>query len=201
MTYVKVTVENEKYLQNLAEAVNVSEDVYASQLAQAAYYHVNYIMEQTPPQIAGKIAVDVSDLSGMEIEITYRTKAGAEASTVTLPKSGGSIFISSEKLGASTRPTSFTRTGEQGIFVSKIAVGGRPAIDAWVMAQIALKLPSAAEATLEEARTNLYAAIQDWFIAHGINWNESLGRYQASSEGVLFNGVTFSPGQIIAGAL
>lgn len=200
MVWVKVDA---KALDNLERAMSIdmaSED-FASALMDAAAYHANEVLTDIPEAAKGKIQIEISDPeedgSGGSVVITYRAKAGAEASTFQQ----GPLFIPLSKLGmGSTKRTVTSRGGEEGIYVTKVTTTGRPSIEAYAMKSIQDILPDVSARTLQFASAGIREALREYFITHGVKYT-SAGRWQAGPGGFTWpSGEHVPGGRFITGA-
>lgn len=195
MIYVKV---DDKYLEDLAKAVSYSEDAVAGAVGEAALFHANYVLNEMPAAVQGKLFVQIADVSGsgeFSAEITYTMKPSGEGATTTAQKT----FLPMQSLGATSRRTVVSRSGEQGIFVTGMTTLGRTSIQNYLMKQAGEAVRKAEAPTLEVAVQAARQGLLDWFTSNGILYNSDLGRFVSTEATQLPWGTNVNPSTIIGG--
>lgn len=195
MIYVKV---DSKYIEELAKAVEYSEDAVAGAVGEAAFFHANYVLSQMPDAVQGKLSVEISDVSGsgeFEAEIRYQMKPSGEGATATT----GKTFLPMSSLGATSKRTVVSRSGEEGIFVTGMTTLGRTSIQNYLMKQAAMAVQKAEAPTLEVAVQAARQELMNWFASHGIVYNSDLGRFVSTESTQLPWGTSVNSGTIIGG--
>lgn len=186
---------NDEVSENLAEAADMPLDFATEALAQSALYHVAYVMGTIPDAVKGKIAIDINQ-SATAYQLTYQTKAGGEAATITHK----SVFIPETKFLSARRPPIISRSGESGHFLAGLKLTGRPSIEAFAMLSVAAAIPQADAATQQHLEERVLEEVKLYFESHNIRFNEGLGRYVAGAGGgTLPGGVEVPGGQIVSG--